>query len=685
MRDVGDNLYFEQIDNFSFVNDKVQLEIILSNETELGNVRNFDKNIEIECSYENLVQALIPLNLIENLSKQTYVTYIQRPVECHPSVTSEGVGVIGADDLQNMGYYGDNVKVAIIDAGFTGYTTNPDIPSERIKEVKSFRADGQIETSEHGTACTEIVLDVAPHANLYLYVINTDVEFCTAVSYAVSQGVKIISTSLVFFNVNDLDGTGTICTAINNARGSGVLVCNSAGNYAESHYCGWYTDNNDPGWHDFDTGNGYLYLGYIPAYYPIDLALSWNDWPGSDQDYDLYLVSYYYGLVASSTNPQTGSQPPTEYIEGYTTVGDYWYVLINKASATTSVRFQLFSYYRSFLDNNHPETSISCPADASGAMTSGATFWQNDALESFSSRGPTNDGRTKPDVTSPDGVSTYTYGSGNFYGTSASAPHTAGAAALLLSVGPQCTANDLQNLLETKAVDYGSPGKDNLYGSGRIDVWAAYNYMVPKANFTYSPQNPKTTDTIQFTDTSTDTDGTVVSWSWRFGDGSTSTQHNPTHRYTNNGVYTVTLNVTDDDGAKNTISKSISVSNVPPIANFTYSPLQPTTSDTVQFTDASTDSDGTVVSWSWTFGDGNTTALRNPTHKYASKGTYLVTLNVTDDDGATSEINKQIQINNTPPIANFSFIPKYPTVNDTVQFNDSSTDLTELSPHGIGI
>jgi len=80
-------------------------------------------------------------------------------------------------------------------------------------------------------------------------------------------------------------------------------------------------------------------------------------------------------------------------------------------------------------------------------MTVGATYWQNDKLEDFSSRGPTNDGRIKPDVTSPDGVSTWIYYPGFFTGTSASTPHTAGAAALLLSLGPLCTADDLQNIL----------------------------------------------------------------------------------------------------------------------------------------------------------------------------------------------------------------------------------------------
>ena len=467
----------KQINAFDFVGEKVRLEIILSDKDKLDLLTAFNENIIIESSYENLVQVLVPVSVIESLSKEQFVKFIQKPIIAHPCVKSEGVGVINADDVHNRGFYGDGVKVAIIDIGFTGYASNPEIPSQNIKEVKSFRGDGQIETSEHGSACTEIVLDVAPHTDLYLYVIGTDVEFCNALNYAVSKGINIVSVSLGFFNVNDLDGTGTICTAVNSARAADVLVCISSGNNAESHYCGWYVDNDDDDFHDFDTGYEYLDLGYLPAGYPIDLHLSWNDWSESDQDYDLYLGrdGDIYDWVDYSENEQTGSQPPTEEIGVYAPASDYYYVCIIKYFASSSVRFQLFSYYCYFYDNNHPETSLSCPSDATGAMAVGATYWQNDNLESFSSRGPTNDARTKPDVTAPDSVSTSISDYNPFNGTSASTPHVAGAAALLKSVNSSLTANQLQTILEITAVPLGASGKDNLYGSGRIDVLNAFN------------------------------------------------------------------------------------------------------------------------------------------------------------------------------------------------------------------
>ncbi|MEM3492960.1 MAG: PKD domain-containing protein, partial [Thermoplasmata archaeon] len=92
----------------------------------------------------------------------------------------------------------------------------------------------------------------------------------------------------------------------------------------------------------------------------------------------------------------------------------------------------------------------------------------------------------------------------------------------------------------------------------------------------------------------------------------------------------------------------ISVVNKPPIAGFVYTPSTPTTSDTIQFTDTSTDSDGTIVAWSWDFGDGTQSTLQNPTHKYSRKGIYSVTLTVIDDDGGTHTVTKTIEVAETP-------------------------------------
>jgi PKD repeat protein len=162
--------------------------------------------------------------------------------------------------------------------------------------------------------------------------------------------------------------------------------------------------------------------------------------------------------------------------------------------------------------------------------------------------------------------------------------------------------------------------------------------LPPIADFTYIIDGM----TVTFTDTSTDPDGIIVGLLWDFGDGTTSTEQNPVHTYAAAGTYTVTLTVTDDDGATGSISKDVTVTgpNLPPIADFTY------TIDgmTVTFTDNSYDPDGVIVSWLWDFGDGTTSTEQNPIHTYAVPGTYTVTLTVTDDDGASSSVSKIITI-----------------------------------------
>jgi len=173
----------------------------------------------------------------------------------------------------------------------------------------------------------------------------------------------------------------------------------------------------------------------------------------------------------------------------------------------------------------------------------------------------------------------------------------------------------------------------------------------PVANFTYTPSSPTDLDVIQSIDTSTDADGTIASWGWNFGDGGTSTLQNPTHDYVDDGTYSVTLTVTDDDGASDTISKDVIVNNVPPVADgdgpYTYKLGEIITFDG----SGSYDLDGTIVSYQWTFGDGATGNGERPSHRYARTGTYFVNLTVTDDDGLTDTDMTTVNIaSGNPPM-----------------------------------
>ena len=210
--------------------------------------------------------------------------------------------------------------------------------------------------------------------------------------------------------------------------------------------------------------------------------------------------------------------------------------------------------------------------------------------------------------------------------------------------------------------------EDGMSNSTTKQIIVTNNPPVP--DFSYS-SNPTTVSAVEFTDKSTD-DGTIVSWQWNFGDGTTSNEKNPSHRYNEIGKYTVTLTVTDEDGNTNQISKEVNIKNHPPVPAFTY-PNILRTNETIHFTDGSYDPDGYIVSWQWDFGDGNKSNEKNPSHKYLLPGTYRVKLSVKDDYGISKSITKNVNVKqgNRRPVANFTFQPSLPRPNETIMFNAS--------------
>ena len=170
----------------------------------------------------------------------------------------------------------------------------------------------------------------------------------------------------------------------------------------------------------------------------------------------------------------------------------------------------------------------------------------------------------------------------------------------------------------------------------------------PVASFSYSPMEMIYVDTmIAFSDTSTDEDGTIESWSWDFGDDMTSTEQNPTHSYDTIGTYTVILIVEDNDGdASDPYSMDVTVSLVPPTAMFTYEPMMNITVNvtTIEFTDTSTMGDANITSWMWDFGDGTNSTEQNATHMYTTTGNFTVSLTVTDANDETDTYEITIEV-----------------------------------------
>jgi PKD repeat protein len=187
------------------------------------------------------------------------------------------------------------------------------------------------------------------------------------------------------------------------------------------------------------------------------------------------------------------------------------------------------------------------------------------------------------------------------------------------------------------------------------------------ASFTYSPNPPVVGQAVQFMDTST---GSPTSWQWSFGDGANSNSQNPSHTYATAASYTVTLTVVYSSGSRS-ISQTITV--MPPSAlsaSFTYSPSSPTVGQAVQFTDTST---GSPTSWQWNFGDSYYLSSKNPSHTYATAGSYTVTLTATNSIASKSTSQTINVLSASTLTASFTYSPSSPVAGQAVQFTDTST------------
>lgn len=146
---------------------------------------------------------------------------------------------------------------------------------------------------------------------------------------------------------------------------------------------------------------------------------------------------------------------------------------------------------------------------------------------------------------------------------------------------------------------------------------------------------------------SSDADGTITSYAWDFGDGTTGTGATPSHTYAAAGTYNVTLTVTDNDGLTGSVTKAVQIVLVPPTASFV------TTTQQLQVSvdgSGSSDSDGTIASYAWTFGDGGTATGVTAAHTYAAGGTYTIQLTVTDDTGLTGTASHDVTVSPAPTV-----------------------------------
>ena len=241
---------------------------------------------------------------------------------------------------------------------------------------------------------------------------------------------------------------------------------------------------------------------------------------------------------------------------------------------------------------------------------------------------------------------------------------------------------------EIPAQPYNTNIKYKVYASdtnGYSDVSPldSYTIMIPGSSpiavLIYSPPIADTGEVVDFDASSSyDPDGTIVSYSWDFGDETTSSGSMVSHSYVEDGEYTVTLMVVDNEGLIGSKVAIQVVKNRPPVAAFTESSLIINEKEVVSFdANPSYDLDGTIISYTWSFGDGTAATGTTITHSYADTGFYTVTLTVSDNDGATDERAHSLFVTkleaNSPPVASFTATAQIANIDETISFDASES------------
>ncbi len=493
---------------------RVRIPVPEENETYISTLKSMGIDVidvinATDIGGEILIEASLPISKIREAGELDFVTRVYVVATPYPESTGEGDAIIGGEKVRTI-------------LGFNG--SKPD--SSRVKVAVIDQAG-----SSHEAKVMEVIQTIAPGADVTSY----SGDWNSGIKNATTDGVDIISVSQSAPHL-DLDGTDPISENITRARTNGILYINAAGNWARLHYKGKYQDENNNGWHEFENhfygydetlntewsfvldDNVTAYLHLNPADVDkLDFKLGASD--TEPLQLDSWQFQYSKG-VRGITTPVNRSRDIRIFI---TNSSKY------KSSEVAGTPFHVFVYPESgILDKQHQwvdhpvkESSITAPATSRYSFTVGATYsnliksysdrtayfaaisgigtgninsamsiilsldmikniFHQDDLAYFSGQGPVYDaaGNTliKPDVVAPTFVST---SHGIFGGTSASAPHVAGAAALVLSANPYLTPDEVQQALEESSVELGTPGKDNKYGAGRIDVYEAVQKVLP--------------------------------------------------------------------------------------------------------------------------------------------------------------------------------------------------------------
>ena len=455
---------------------------------------------------EEYIEAYVPVTLLGSLSQQDGVITVSTIIPPKPleeGFVGPGVAIHGADVWHLAGLKGEGVKIGVLDVGYLGFQElmGVEVPSEENVHALCFNELGS-PTEElrhceidsiHGTAVVETLYDIAPNATYYIANLTTPGDMRKAVEWMASHDVELINMSAGWTWSGPGDGTSPLefspLNTADYAAENGILWVNAAGNEGGSNWIGPYNDPDDNNVHNFE-GDDECNSVLLDAEDFFIGQLRWDDvWlQARFLDLDLFLVHRETSeVVARSDNFQWRYRLPRELLVFEAEVKGEYCLEVRKFYGAAPDWIQVMAFTGQLLDYYVDGYEITDPAGSANPemLAVGATRWTNtDEIEFFSSRGPTLDGRIKPDIVGVDGTESVTY-ERPFYGTSQASPHVAGLAALVVQNFPNMEAVDVAYYLEGNALDRGEPGEDNTWGHGLA--------ALPPSDAT-PPDLPATTD-----------------------------------------------------------------------------------------------------------------------------------------------------------------------------------------------
>ena len=458
---------------------------------------------------EDYIEAFVPVTLLGRTSERPGVLRVREivpPMATEAAVVSQGAGEHGSPLWNQRGYTGRGVKVGVIDLGFQGVrgllgTELPEsitvrcypavaisLPYLRACEVRS-SVIGRISSyGDHGSIVAEAIIDIAPEVTLYIANPYTPGDFRKTVDWMIEEGVLVINYSGGWFFGGPGDGSALHSDdplrTVDRAVEAGIVWVNAAGNEARRTWFGSFYDPDGNGYISFETvSNDEVNEVHLDAGKLIVIQLRWDgSWGRAERDLDLFVVYHDpqsgEDLIAwRSENPQNGNEDdvPYERLIALPRRGGEYEIRVVHRSGTEPGWIQLMVSpgFLNSIGNYTQQRSIISPAESAnpGMLAVGAAPWHNIySVEDYSSRGPTPDGRVKPDIVGADcaesALAPLRNGRTGFCGTSQAAPHVAGMAALVRQRFPQFSSDQVVDYLKSHARQRGNGQPNNTWGYG---------------------------------------------------------------------------------------------------------------------------------------------------------------------------------------------------------------------------